>query len=484
MNRCWPTSLRSRLPAERCLLVAAPLVALAVGLAVRPLLAAEPEESRSAPCRIEIIDDQNGWPVPLVELRTTHHVRLVSDNAGLIALDQPELMGVESWFSVIGHGYDVAADGFGFRGVRLTPRPGESLTVKVKRRLPAQRLGRITGGGLFAESQKLGEHRDWQEQRIFGCDSVQVAIHRGRMHWAWGDTVLSHYPLGRFHMIGATTAIRPIVTPQPPLKLAYDYFTDDAEIPRNIGEISGSGPTWISGLASLPDDSGQDRLVGTYIKVQPPLTAYEAGLCVWDDTTNRFVRHKVLWTRSEDSPEPPPLPDGHPVRWADDDGQTWLLFGDPFPRLQVAPTFAAWENDSTWTQLEPQPSVASVSGRAVKPQRGSIAWNDYRQRWVSVWTEEGGEGSFLGDLWYAEADRPTGAWGPAVQIVTHDQYTFYNPRIHPEFTDEGSPILLFEGTYTQQFSGNESPTPRYDYNQILYRLDLDDESLRPASGQE
>ena len=82
------------------------------------------------PCRIEVIEKGSGWPVPLVELRTTHHVRFVTDNAGVIAFDLPELMGRETWFDVIGHGYEVPKDGFGYRGVRLTPKPGTVLKVK------------------------------------------------------------------------------------------------------------------------------------------------------------------------------------------------------------------------------------------------------------------------------------------------------------------------------------------------------------------
>ena len=41
-------------------------------------------------------------------------------------------------------------------------------------------------------------------------------------------------------------------------------------------------------------------------------------------------------------------------------------------------------------------------------------------------------------------------------------------------------MIYFEGTYTHTFSGNEHRTPRYDYNQIMYRLDLADERLKPA----
>src|SRR5262249_10300175 len=58
----------------------------------------------------------------------------------------------------------------------------------------------------------------------------------------------------------------------------------------------------------------------------------------------------------------------------------------------------------------------------------------------------------------------------------------YNPKQHPYFDQEGGRFIYFEGTYSHTFSGNEHPTPRYDYNQIMYRLDLADERLRPVAG--
>jgi len=39
-------------------------------------------------------------------------------------------------------------------------------------------------------------------------------------------------------------------------------------------------------------------------------------------------------------------------------------------------------------------------------------------------------------------------------------------------------MIYFEGTYASTFSGNEFPTPRYDYNQIMYRLDLSSPQLK------
>ena len=91
-----------------------------------------------------------------------------------------------------------------------------------------------------------------------------------------------------------------------------------------------------------------------------------------------------------------------------------------------------------------------------------------------------GKPSAFGELWYAEAGAPAGPWGKAVKVLSHDNYTFYNPRLHPEFTPDGSPILIFEGTYTAEFANKPEPTPRYNYNQMIYRLDLDDPALAPA----
>ena len=115
------------------------------------------------PFRIEVVDKDNGWPVSLVELETVHGVKFVTDNAGLIAFDTPELMGKETWCSVRGFGYGVPKDGFGFEGLRFTPQPGGHFRVQVERRIIAKRLGRITGAGIFCESQKLGEEQDWPE---------------------------------------------------------------------------------------------------------------------------------------------------------------------------------------------------------------------------------------------------------------------------------------------------------------------------------
>jgi hypothetical protein len=353
--------------------------------------------------------------------------------------------------------------------------------VEVRRTSVARRLGRLTGAGLFAESQKLGERLGWRESGVLGCDSVQNAVHRGKLFWLWGDTTLARHPLGIFDCTGATTALPPLKRFVPPVELVFELFRDGRGAPRGIAPMPGDGPTWLTGLVSLPDTNGTPRLAAAYVKVKPPMEGYQWGLCVWNESEARFEPLRVLWTKSDAEPKPPPVPEGHAVFWKDAGGREWVLFGNPLPTLRCPATFEAWRDPSRWEALKPQETLVSAAdAQPVKPHSGSIAWNPWRRRWVAVFLQAFGKPSAFGEVWYAEADAPTGPWGRAVKILSHQNYTFYNPRLHPEWTPADSPILLFEGTFSQMFAERPPPTPRYDYNQVLYRLDLDDPALAPA----
>ncbi len=100
------------------------------------------------PCRVEVREQGSGWPVPLVELRTAHQQRFVSDNAGIITIDDPDLLGKAVSFTVTGHGYEVAADGCGIRGVRLDLIAGGRLQVEVERTT----LARSVAGAVDSET--------------------------------------------------------------------------------------------------------------------------------------------------------------------------------------------------------------------------------------------------------------------------------------------------------------------------------------------
>jgi hypothetical protein len=117
------------------------------------------------------------------------------------------------------------------------------------------------------------------------------------------------------------------------------------------------------------------------------------------------------------------------------------------------------------------------TGQRVVVHATSTAENAYRARFVRIFSQLEGSPSRLGEVWYAEADTPMGPWRFARKITSHRNHSFYNPFHHAFFDQRGGRTLFFEGTYSAAFAEAAAPTPRYDYNQIMHRLDLEDPRL-------
>jgi hypothetical protein len=510
------------------------LLAPAVALAVSAALGAGPGRP-AAYAEIRVTDAATGRGVPLVELETINGLRFVTDNAGRVAFHEPGLLGRELFFFVRSHGYEVAKDGFGFRGIRLTPRAGRVAEIKITRRNVAERLCRLTGEGLYRDTLLLGHKPPRAESpnpgRVAGQDSVQAAAYKGKIYFFWGDTLRMDYPLGLFRVAGATTPVPDPKNPKsdPAGGIAYDYFTDKkTSFARALMPLAErpEGVVWLSGVCVVPDEKGDDRLVSHYSRRKSLADELEQGIAVFDDKKAVFEPAKRLplsetWRR----------PAGHPIVHTEG-GKKWLLFGSPTPNVRVPATLKdvldptqyeaftcaragrdgkpagpdigkdgkprwRWQRelppvDSTtehgWVKggkLKPEharfcPADAAAPAERVVLHSGSVRWNAHRRLWVLLAGQVGGKPSFLGEVWYAEAHDPTGPFARAVKVLTHDRQTFYNVCHHAVLDRAGGRLIHFEGTYCNTFSGNPDKTPRYNYNQVLYRLDLDATALRPA----
>lgn len=234
------------------------------------------------------------------------------------------------------------------------------------------------------------------------------------------------------------------------------------------------------------------------------------GICEFDEAQGVFAPMVLLGDEFEWQ-----HPEGNAFRHSED-GRDWFYFCGSFATTRVPATYTdvinpgsyealAWspeEKDYLWQKTAPpvtQKAEAALlsaqkmpadrallqvqdalTARPVTIHRSSVAWNTHRRAWVMIATEQEGEPSHLGEVWYAEAPTPSGPWQKAVKVASHPRYSFYNPRQHPFFQQQDGRVLYFEGTYTQTFSGQPVKTPRYDYNQLMYRLDLDDKRLAPA----
>src|SRR5688572_7933167 len=104
---------------------------------------------------IEVVDAKTGRGVPLVELKTVNNISYWTDSAGLIAFNEPGLMSEEVYFHVQSPGYEYPKDGFENHGVRLRPKAGATAQIKINRTQIADRLYRITGAGIYRDSELL-----------------------------------------------------------------------------------------------------------------------------------------------------------------------------------------------------------------------------------------------------------------------------------------------------------------------------------------
>lgn len=476
---------------------------------------------------IEVVDDQTGRGVPLVELRTVNEIRLVTDSNGIAAFDEPGLMdGERVFFHVRSHGYEFPRDGFGYRGKAVEVRRGGTATLKLHRQNIAERLYRVTGAGIYRDSLLVGRATPLThpalDGKVLGSDSVVNAVYHGEIRWFWGDTNRPGYPLGNFHVPGATSRLPAAGGLDPERGVDLQYLVGNDGFARPMAKMPGDGPTWIFGLVVVRDrGTGRERMFADYVKVRNMLEVYERGLVEWNDDAHQF--EKVI-TFPDKLPN---HPDGHTFVRAENDVE-YVHYTTPYPLLRAradAESLAHPERfeaftclaqgsrlDSptidrgpdglaryTWKTgtpaLSPSAQAKLIASGVLKPGEGllalrdaetgkpvsghggSVAWNPHRRRWVMIAVEGGGSSSFLGEVWYAEADTPVGPWVYARKVVTHDRYSFYNPKQHAMFDKDGGRVIFFEGTYTHTFSGNNDATPRYDYNQVMYRLDLADPLL-------
>jgi hypothetical protein len=318
----------------------------------------------------------------------------------------------------------------------------------------------------------------------------------------------------------------------PSAGINFKYFTAQDGFARAMAEVPNpEGVVWIDGVCTVRDEQGRERLVCHYSRRKSLETELEHGMMVYNDEREIFEVKTTL-----------PLTErwrhlaGHPVTVKI--GETEYLYGGgPALNVRVPATLAdvlnpekyeafsclAAESDSAkpephrtadgavdWSwrlappvgsaeeirwiragKIKPDearfvPEDADKPGHRVRLHSGTVRWNPFRNRWIMIAVamayDEKDSPSPLGEVWYSESKNPEGPFTTAVKIVTHDKQTFYNPCHHFFFDEDGGRTIYFEGTYSSSFV-NSPPTPLYDYNQIMYRLDLDHPRLRGAFGR-
>jgi hypothetical protein len=478
---------------------------------------------------VQVVDDATGRGVPLVELKTTSNLSFYTDSNGVVALDEPGFMGRQVFFHVRSHGYEFPKDGFDNRGARLDVSPGGRATLKIRRLNIAERLYRVTGEGIYRDSVLAGGfpvpiRQPLLNGEVVGQDTVQAEVYRGKIHWLWGDTNRQRYPLGQFATSGATSELPGKGGLDPAVGVDLNYFVDNEGFSRPMFEPVGGQLKWADAMMLLPDKDGRQRLVAMCTRLRKLDDVIDRTICVFDDEAGRYVPMRTL------APEERLYPRGHPLR-VEVNGTRFYYFTTPLPSIRVKADLAsvldpadyeaytclpaggkfdgdstvlerdadgrlawAWKRDTDAIDLRRQGRLIRAgkikqeearnrlidveTKQPVYPQGGSVYYNAYRKRYVMIFVELWGKPSGLGEIWYAESEQPEGPWHWARKVVTHDRYSLYNPKHHSFFDQDGGRVIYFEGTYTTAFSRNDGQTPRYEYNQIMYRLDLSDPRLQ------
>lgn len=485
-----------------------------------------------APFAIRVVDDQTGRGVPLVELKGTPDQTYVTDSSGYVAIDDPTLMGQKVYFHVKSHGYEHAEGAFGYRGETLDVRSGGEATIKVKRINIAQRLYRITGAGIYRDSVKLGKgvpiEKPLINALVCGQDTVQNVVVGDKIYWFWGDTDRLAHPLGQFNTSGAVSRLPKAGGLPPSEGVNLDYFVGDDGFSRPMFKRENGILIWVHGAFGVEDPNGKVRVLTHYSRRKGLSDELSAGLAVLNDETNVF-EHVLDYTDPH-----APFPRGQSFRY-NDCGVDFIAFATPYAVVRVPAGWQAvmdptqWEAftplkpGSAWDEQHPQidrgadgkviwswkkntpvvdraaaeklvekghlkteenrfRTVDAATGQPVQLHAGSAKWNEHRKRWILIAQSIYGGPSLLGEVWYSEAGTPEGPFEKAVKIVTHDNYSFYNVTQHDFFDEDGGKTVYFEGTYTATFTKDAVPTPWYDYNQIMYSLDLSDRRITDVFG--
>jgi hypothetical protein len=485
--------------------------------------------------RVTVVDEETSRGIPAVKLTLTNSAEYWTDNAGVVAFWEPDLMGQPVYFRAETHGYEIEPEPwFGMKGPVLTATPGGSGTVVMKRRNIAQRLYRWTGQGLYRESLMLGDRVpdliEHGKLPIMGQDGGDAVLYNGRLYWLWGDSNIPQLNLAIYRSTCAVSDLPGRGGLDPDVGIKLTYLRDQMGNARGMINLPGT-VYWYAHPRVVHTSSGAERFLTNYMEVSGgDMRTVERGLvefnndsAVFDFVTSYPVDTAVPFGRmvgavpfrhTEGGREYLYYPAYYPaVRCPSDyesqnnlqnyemftclkpgarfDGTASQLDRDEDGNLRWgwrAGTSIVDENDMTklieagaMDESERWYAARDIeTGERVHSHQGSVYWNEYRKRWVCIRLEMWGR-TLIGETWYLEGDTPLGPWVFARKIVTHKwedhDAAFYIAGQIPYFDKEDGRVIYFKGSLSAQFGSAKNPAQRHNYNMFMYKLELDDPRL-------
>lgn len=481
----------------------------ASGFLVLPTYAAETQGEYA---QINVVEESTGQPIPMVKLIFHNGMIFYTDNQGIAAVRIPGLMGEQVRVVLRSPSPGYPGDFF-LGGAHVVLRPDGSDTITIERRNLAERLYRVTGMGLYRDSKLVGADVPIEDP-LSNLDVIShglgnQAVFKGKLYWFWDGHSTLRNPIPNLKLSGATSELPSSGGLDPRIGINLDYVTGFFGV-RRLLRIDENVQA-VKRNVFVTEDSSGEQVLHAYYQLLDDGSRVEHGILLWDESGKQFKIVKEF-------------PSGMKVRVCRNtiriqtEGREWFYLTCPHPIVRVPArpdlfqdpsryeTFAPLDEEGNWgwqTQTETitnrdQPQLLESTsmtredglfhltdvrtGQSILGMGGTVNWNEYRDKWIMVFTEALGR-SKHGEVWYAEADSPLGPWVYARRIATHRQstrfareFTYAFPKLHSYFQKQKGETVFFSGTFGK-FLTESAPVPRYEMNEMMYGLDVTQRGL-------
>ncbi|EFC48129.1 predicted protein [Naegleria gruberi] len=484
---------------------------------------------------LQFLDAETRRGIPMVMATSTNEVSYVSDSNGIVLILEPGYENQIIWLKVQCDGYQLVKSDE-FQGISLLYTDDESVKLLMKREQLAERLYRSTGEGIFRESfvahvdvpnvnRETIKERFLLNSKVTGQDSVMNAIYKGKYYWFYGDTNSISYYLGNFQASGGFTPVEQLQKFGLSIIPNITYFRNTNGFVKGVAPMQSLNlPTWIHALYV---DERQDEMFATFMKPNQELEITKRGLLKWNDDKEKFdLISEIAFEKFFSFPIDGSHVVAHRKGVKSLDG--WIYFGQPFPLVRTR-NYQDLSSYQSYTPLKANTNSYNLSnvqldfnetsgqliydwksttspisaeqmmnlvlmgkikkeqakfidlidhetGKEIIAHAGTVNFNQFRNKYIMILEQFGDNSSpsILGEIYYSEGETPLGPFKYATKIVSHKftKHDFYNPSHHVEYDEMGGKVIYFEGTFANTWT-NTAPLPRYNYNQQMYRLDIE-----------
>jgi hypothetical protein len=449
---------------------------------------------------LQVIDEADGRGIPMATVRLGDGSVSVTDSAGWVHLAEPGLAGHRVRLQITAPGYTLPENDRGQPDVAVDLTPQGEGEVKLIRLDIARRIYRVTGSGIYRDSELLGKDVPLplrnQAVGLLSATGVQRAQLGNQVLWLWRDTRLAHESTAAVLVRGAFSDLPGAGGLDPTQGIHFSFLTGAKDGLKSLLQGDEPSAAWIEGLTAVEDQDGRPVLAAHYVLEATKAHPREHGIAIWT-ADKRFERvvvlgEEYLWQ----------FPAGQAVTVEDEEVRR-CYFANPFCNVRCPATLEAIRNpaayealtrppgdnrDPIWqqtlppmTQREESTWIAEgrvttplgqvedhATGKAVPIAHASIHWNAYHRCYAMI------ASSIDGDLWLSTSARPIGPWKKAVRVVQAMSGRCTEPVQHPFMSQEGGRIIWFESALV------DTGAARYEQNQVMHRLDMDDPRLQPA----